>query len=144
MTTASRNNALSTVRTPRSAVGLLLLFAAVAIAFTAGHIGPYPSLLRGWLFGFAIWSCDPIGAMTLLLIHRLTGGRWGYAIAPVLRPLAAMMPLVAIAFVPVLTGLRSVYPWAADPGQTTRSSARLPTASAASRTPPTPADASPP
>ena len=117
MTTASRNHALGTLRTPRFATGLLLLFAAVVLTFVAGRMGPYPTLLRGWLFGFAIWSCAPIGAMTLLLIHRLTGGRWGNAVAPVLQPLAAMMPLAAIAFVPVLTGLRSIYPWAADPSQ---------------------------
>ncbi|WP_456768981.1 hypothetical protein [Bradyrhizobium sp. USDA 3650] len=55
--------------------------------------------------------------MTLLLIHRLTGGRWGFAAGPVLRPLAVMMPLVAIAFVPILAALPYIYPWAADPGQ---------------------------
>jgi hypothetical protein len=108
---------LGMVGTRRSAAGLLLLVAAVVLGTLAAFAGSYPSLLRGWLLGFAIWSCAPIGSMTLLLIHRLTGGRWGYAIAPVLRPLAAMMPLVAIAFVPVLAGLHAIYPWAADPGQ---------------------------
>ena len=57
--------------------------------------------------------------MTLLLIHRLTGGEWGQAAAPVLRPAAAMFPLVALAFVPVLVGLPQIYPWAADPVRNT-------------------------
>jgi hypothetical protein len=95
----------------------MLLLIAATLVLVAAVLGTYPSLLRGWLFGFAIWSCAPIGSMTLLLIHQLTGGRWGVVASPVLRPLAAMMPLVAIAFVPVLAGLAHVYPWAADPGQ---------------------------
>ena len=53
--------------------------------------------------------------MTWLLIHRLTGGEWGNAAAPVLRPAAAMIPLLVLAFVPVLAGLPHIYPWAADP-----------------------------
>ena len=70
---------------------------------------------RGWLVAFAIWSMVPVGSMTLLMIHRLTGGEWGRAAAPVLQPAAAMLPLVALAFVPVLVGLTDIYPWAADP-----------------------------
>ena len=58
----------------------------------------------------------PIGSMTWLLIHRLTGGAWGIAAAPVLRPAAAMSPFLIAAFVPVLAGLNRIYPWAADPG----------------------------
>ncbi|HEX4504426.1 MAG TPA: hypothetical protein VH722_01750, partial [Alphaproteobacteria bacterium] len=74
------------------------------------------SLLRGWLVAFAVFSCIPVGSMIWLLIHRLTGGEWGVAAAPVLRPAAAMSPFLIVAFVPVLVGLHRIYPWAADPG----------------------------
>ena len=124
MTTALRNRTLSIVGTRRSAAGLLLLFVAIVLWVVAAFAGSYPSLLRGWLFGFAVWSCASIGSMTLLLIHRLTGGRWGVAIAPVLCPLTAMMPLVAVSFLPVLVGLHAIYPWAADPGQISSDVAR--------------------
>lgn len=117
MTAALRHYTLRMIGTPRSAAGILLLLLAAIFVLVAGRSGSYPNLLRGWLFAFALWSCIPIGSMTLLLIHRLTGGRWGVAAAPVLRPLATMMPLVAIGFVPVLAGLALIYPWAADPGQ---------------------------
>ena len=53
--------------------------------------------------------------MTLLMIHRLTGGAWGRAAAPVLRPAAATLPVVALGFVPVVVALAAIYPWAADP-----------------------------
>jgi hypothetical protein len=111
--------AMDTVRpflNGRAALGLLLGIAAVAVVLLAGMAGPYPALLRGWLVGFAIWSCVPIGSMTLLLIHRLTGGGWGLALAPVLQPATRLLPLVLIMFVPVLVALPSIYPWAADRG----------------------------
>jgi hypothetical protein len=117
VTATVRDYVFGMVGRPRSAAGLLLLIIPVALVLAAALLGPYPSLLRGWLLGFAVWSCAPIGSMALLLIHRLTGGRWGVAISPVVRPLAAMMPLVAIAFLPVLAGLPHIYPWAADPSQ---------------------------
>jgi hypothetical protein len=97
------------------AIGVALLVATEALLALLGLVLPIEILLRGWLVAFAIWSCVPIGSMILLLIHRLTGGEWGRAAAPVLRPAAAMIPLVALAFMPVLVALPDIYPWAAEP-----------------------------
>jgi hypothetical protein len=97
------------------AIGVALLVATEALVAILGFVLPMEILLRGWLVAFAIWSCVPIGSMILLLIHRLTGGEWGWAAAPVLRPAAAMVPLVVLAFVPVLVALPDIYPWATDP-----------------------------
>lgn len=106
-----------TVAAPRFTIGVVVVGAGAALALLIGFTGPFPAVFRGWLVGFAVWSCVPIGSMTLLLIHRLTGGRWGLAASPVLRPAAALMPLALIAFVPVLAALSRIYPWAANPGQ---------------------------
>src|SRR5438132_2586017 len=49
--------------------------------------------------------------MGLLLIHALTGGRWGYAIRPQL--VAGMRTLLLLpAVIPLLIVLRTLYPWA--------------------------------
>jgi hypothetical protein len=96
------------------ALGLFLLVAVEALLAFLGLLLPIKILLRGWLVAFAIWSLFPVGSMTLLLIHALTGGAWGRAAAPILRPGAAATPLVALAFLPVLLGLSHIYPWAAD------------------------------
>ena len=81
----------------------------------AAH-GAGQAAARGWLAAYAAWSGIPIGSVVLLLIHRLTGGRWGEVLSPVLRPAAGLTPLAALAFVPVGIALASLYPWAADPG----------------------------
>ena len=92
-----------------------MLLATEGLLVILGLFTPIETLLRGWLVAFATWSLVPIGSMLLLLIHRLTGGEWGYAAAPILRPAAAMTPLVALAFVPILLALPQIYPWAANP-----------------------------
>jgi hypothetical protein len=74
------------------------------------------SLARGWLLAWLVWSAVPVGSLVLMLIHRVTGGRWGEALAPALRPAAALMPLAALAFLGVAFSLPTLYPWAADPG----------------------------
>jgi hypothetical protein len=74
------------------------------------------ALARGWLVAWLVWSAVPVGSLVLMLIHRVTGGRWGAALAPALRPAAALMPLAALAFLGIALGLPALYPWAADPG----------------------------
>src|SRR6202000_1810621 len=68
-----------------------------------------------WLVAFAIAGSIPVGSMIWLLIHRLTGGEWGIAAAPVLGPAAGVTPFLIVGFLPILLGLRLIYPWAADP-----------------------------
>jgi hypothetical protein len=115
MRTAVARLAATRIAHPPLLIGLAVLIVAEALLPVLGLLMPIRLLLRGWLAAFAVWSCIPIGSMTLLLIHRLTGGEWGQAVAPVLRPAAMLTPLVALALLPVLLGLRDVYPWAADP-----------------------------
>ncbi|CCD90797.1 conserved membrane hypothetical protein [Bradyrhizobium sp. ORS 375] len=117
MTTGIRSSARQSIPGASAGIGLLIAAAAALTVAVVGFTGALPSVSRGWLVGFAIWSSVPIGSMTLLMIHRLTGGTWGVAARPVLRPAAALMPMVLIAIVPILASLPSIYPWAADPGR---------------------------
>jgi hypothetical protein len=96
-------------------IGIAVLLAVVALLALSALFVPIEPMLRGWLVAFAIFSSVSIGSMTWLLIHCLTGGEWGVAAAPVLRPAAAMTPLLVPGFLPVLAGLHQIYPWAADP-----------------------------
>jgi hypothetical protein len=70
--------------------------AAVAGAAYLSHASA--PVARGWLVAFVFWSGIPAGSLVLLLIHRLTGGRWGERLAPALRPAAGAAPLALLAF----------------------------------------------
>jgi hypothetical protein len=69
---------------------------------------------RGWLLCFAFVAGIPVGSLVLLMIHRLTGGAWGFALATFLRPAALCIPVLAIAFVPLAIATHALYPWTGD------------------------------
>jgi hypothetical protein len=69
-------------------------------------------VLQGWLIAFVAIAGLSFGAIALLCIGELTGGRWREPANPVLRRAAATMPLVCLAFVPIALGLSFIFPWA--------------------------------
>ncbi len=71
---------------------------------------------HAWLAAFVCWIGWPLGSMALILIHALTGGRWGFSIRPQLASGIATVPLALPALLPVLLLLNALYPWMhADP-----------------------------
>jgi hypothetical protein len=69
----------------------------------------------GWLVGFTFWAQILVGSLTLIMIHRLTGGRWGEIIAPVMMPTAAAVPLLILLVIPLLIAIPALYPWPQHP-----------------------------
>ena len=69
--------------------------------------------LAGWWIGFLLVGSIPFGAGALVLIGRLTDGRWGEAFAPELVPAARLMPLAAAFALPCLIASPLVFPWVA-------------------------------
>lgn len=67
----------------------------------------FPAYLCGWLLWWGVSS----GSLAISMIHHLTGGAWGAAIRRPLESAAAQMPLLAISFVPVWLGMRTIYAW---------------------------------
>ncbi len=68
----------------------------------------FASWLASWLFVVAI----ALGGMMNVMIHELTGGRWGLVLR---RPLEAAMltlPLCALLALPLAFGLPSLFEWA--------------------------------
>lgn len=96
-----------------------LLFAAAALA-AAGLVGLAVTAPRavagGWLTAFAFWSEVPIGSLVLLMIHRLTGGRWGKSLRPALQPAASLIPLLFALAIPIVLAITILYPWSAKVG----------------------------
>src|SRR5947209_11979 len=65
---------------------------------------------HAWLAAMCAWLGWPLGCMGLLLIHALTGGRWGDAIwAPLVAGMATL-PLLLPAAIPLAFVLPALYP----------------------------------
>jgi hypothetical protein len=70
--------------------------------------------LAAWLVSWLGWGSIPIGALALLMLVALIPGSWRQFYA---RPLvigATLMPIVAIAMIPLLVGVQLIYPWSAE------------------------------
>lgn len=64
-----------------------------------------------WLWLFFAVSMVPLGSLTLLLVHGVTGGRWGRDLAPALIPAARAIPLLILIVLPVLIFRPAIYHW---------------------------------
>jgi hypothetical protein len=87
-------------------VGLAVI-ALVAIAIFSPRIAA-----GGWLLALVMVSAVPLGSLALLMIHRITGGRWGGALSPLFDAASHRIPWLALLFIPTLFALPILYPWA--------------------------------
>jgi len=91
------------------AVAALLL---ALLAFAGWRADPR-ALLASWLAAWWFLTGALLGGLANVWLHQLTGGRWGEAIRPPLLRAARWLPLACLLFLPVLLGMRLLYPWAA-------------------------------
>jgi hypothetical protein len=89
--------------------------AALAVLLVAFAFLDAKSAAAGWLVGFAFWSQILVGSLTLSMIHRLTGGRWGILLASAAEPAMAALPLLLALAVPLFVALPALYPWLSRP-----------------------------
>ena len=90
----------------------MLALAVLGLAFAVlGWVVDARRFHAGWLAAVTVFVGWPLGSMALLLIHALTGGRWGYVLRPALRVGVLSLPLLLPAVLPLLGGLQTLYPW---------------------------------
>ena len=65
-----------------------------------------------WLAALTTWLRWPLGCLALLLIHALTGGRWGFALRRYFALGVRALPLLLPAIIPLLFLIPRLYPWA--------------------------------
>lgn len=92
-------------------IGVVLLFVLAALVSAK-------AVAQAWLAGFIVVSNFPVGAVVLLMIGRLTGGRWLEIFGPELRRLAAWTPWLFLFAAPFLTAPQLVFQWAETPEKT--------------------------
>jgi hypothetical protein len=66
---------------------------------------------HAWLAALSSWIGWPLGCLALLLVHTLTGGRWGKTIRPQLLSGIGTLPLLLPALLPLMFVLPVLYPW---------------------------------
>jgi hypothetical protein len=89
--------------------GAACLLVAVILAFAMRDLQQF---YRSYLLAYVFWMWIPIGCMSILMLHHLTGGWWGYPIRRLLEAGTRTFPVMAVLIVPVLLGMSRLYEWA--------------------------------
>ncbi len=112
------NSAPCTVRGDRALERWLFWPAVVltlcgAVAAIWGYLNEPRSFFAAWVAAFWFWLSMPVGALGLLLIWDLTGGRWEPLARVPLSAMAATFPLFILLFLPLIAAGHDLYPWLA-------------------------------
>jgi len=91
-------------------------FAVGAISLVLGFVGMHTfsdpvQFHRSFLFAFIFWMSFPLGCISILMLHNLTGGWWGHPIRRFLEAGTRTFWLMAVLFVVNLLAMSKLYPW---------------------------------
>lgn len=87
----------------------------LALCFIAGFVNRV-EFFHSYLIAYLFWLGISLGSLAVLMMQHLTGGRWALVIRRILEAGTRTLPLMAVAALPVLVGMKSLYSWA-RPGQ---------------------------
>ncbi len=90
----------------------LIIGVVAAVLCVVGALLNPSQFLRSYLLGFMFWMGISLGCMAILMLQHLSGGRWGLVVRRQLESAARNIPLMALFFLPLLLGVRQLYPWA--------------------------------
>ena len=91
---------------------LSLTLGVLGLAFCAAGAAMNPKeFFQAYLVAYVFWLGIALGCLAILMIHHVAGGRWGFAVRRLLEAASRTLPLLAVLFIPLLFGLRSLYVW---------------------------------
>jgi hypothetical protein len=81
-----------------------------ALCLVGFFLYPVP-FFRAYLLAYLFWLGIALGCLALLMVQHLIRGVWGAVIQRLLEAGSRTLPLMALLFVPLLFGLKSLYIW---------------------------------
>jgi hypothetical protein len=89
-----------------------LIVGVIGLLLSIGGVYQNPEqFYRSYLMSYLFWAGITLGCLGLLMIQYLTGGAWGVIIRRILEASTRTLPVVALAFVPILAGMSHLYEW---------------------------------
>lgn len=73
--------------------------------------------MHAYLLAFMFCLGLTLGSMALLMLWHLSGGEWGQVFRRIFEAAARTLPMMMVAFIPILIGLKTNYEWAGDLAQ---------------------------
>jgi hypothetical protein len=88
-------------------IGIVALVACVA-----GALASPQQFYRSYLIGYLLIIGIALGSLALLMIQHLITGGWGYVGRRVFEAATRTLPVLLVAFIPLVLGLTELYEWA--------------------------------
>jgi hypothetical protein len=91
--------------------GLLIGIVGVVVCIIAAIVN-LDLFLRSYLLAYMLWLGLSLGCLALLMLQYLSGGAWGFIVRRQLEAGSRNLPVMALLFLPILLGMKRLYPWA--------------------------------
>jgi hypothetical protein len=89
-------------------------FALLTLCFIGTHEGRN-HIIRAYLMGYMTCFNFAGGALVMLMLQYVTGGKWGLLLRRPLEAMTRTLPLVAVMLLPVIAFGKHLYQWVAFP-----------------------------
>ncbi|MBX5497222.1 MAG: hypothetical protein IRZ15_17940 [Bryobacteraceae bacterium] len=86
--------------------------AAVLIISIIGAFFSPADFFRAYLIGYVFWAGLALGSLSIVLLHHLVGGDWGFITRRFMESAFGTLPLLALLSIPILVNVSTLYPWA--------------------------------
>ena len=89
----------------------LIVGAVGLVACAAAFVLDRDHFFRSWLISYWLFLGFALGGLGLTMIQHLSGGQWG-VFRRIFEASSRTLPLLLVLFLPLLFGLKTLYPWA--------------------------------
>jgi len=81
------------------------------VAAASGALLNPGQFFHAYLLAFLFWLAAALGGLALSMLHHMSGGGWGVVLRRIFEAAARTLPWMALLFVPIAFGMKSLYPW---------------------------------
>ncbi len=93
-------------------IALLVGLAGLVLGVIGALTGSLDRFFQSYLLAFLFWLGLSLGSLAFVMIHFLTGAKWGLTVRRVSEAASSTLWLMAILFIPLLLFLPRLYLWA--------------------------------
>jgi hypothetical protein len=105
------NDGSLTAQLNRWQLRTLILGIVTTIICATGAIFDRAQFFQSYLWVWLFWSGLSFGALVIVMMQFLTGGKWGLAVRELSIAAFRTLPFMALLFLPIVLGVHQIYGW---------------------------------
>ncbi len=106
------DQSLTTTANRYQRIALLVGLAGLVLGVIGALTGSLDRFFQSYLLAFLFWLGISLGSLAFLMIHFVTGSKWGLTVRRISEAGASTLWLMPILFIPLLFNLPRLYLWA--------------------------------